>query len=104
MSKDAKTHNDPCHWSVSAGFQRDMPRRSRPEGPGTDHRNPRETTSCAAGAIWGPYLVDDDRVLRWSERTLTVLCGLADEAASGVRMIHGLEASRLEDAATRLGR
>lgn len=60
----------------------------------TEH--PRETTSCAAGAIWGPYLVDDDRVLRWSERTRTVLCGLADEAASGVRMIHGLEASRLE--------
>lgn len=57
---------------------------------------PQHTTSCAAGAIWGPYLVDDDRVLRWSERTRTVLGRLAEDPASGVRMVHGLEASRHE--------
>lgn len=55
---------------------------------------PRETTSCAAGAIWGPYLVDDDRVIRWSERTRKVLSQLAGDDASGVRLTHGLEASR----------
>jgi len=55
---------------------------------------PRATTSCAAGAIWGPYLVEDDRALMWSELTRSVLTGLAREPDSGVRLRFGLEAGR----------
>jgi D-amino-acid oxidase len=39
---------------------------------------PRETTSVAAGALWGPHLVGlDDRIGRWSEVTLARLTELA---------------------------
>ncbi|HEY8452575.1 MAG TPA: FAD-dependent oxidoreductase [Natronosporangium sp.] len=51
-------------------------------------------TSCAAGAVWGPYLTDDERVLPWSERSRVILTGLANDPASGVRVVHGLEASQ----------
>lgn len=55
---------------------------------------PGETTSCAAGAIWGLYLVDDARTTRWAEYTRSVLSGLADDSAqTGVRLGHGMEAS-----------
>lgn len=50
-------------------------------------------TSCAAGAVWGPYLIGDERVIPWSERTRVILTGLADDPAAGVRVVHGLEAS-----------
>lgn len=50
-------------------------------------------TSCAAGAIWGPYLIDDERVLPWSEQTRVILTGLAGDPGTGVRVRHGLEAS-----------
>jgi D-amino-acid oxidase len=52
-------------------------------------------TSCAAGAMWGPYFVDDERVIPWSEQTRLILAGLADDPATGVLMVHGLEASRV---------
>lgn len=53
------------------------------------------TTSRAAGASWGPYLVEPwDDVRRWSLRTLEVLRGLADVPGTGVRLVSGLEASR----------
>ena len=55
---------------------------------------PDATTSCAAGAIWGPYLVDDDRVVAWSDLTRSTLDGLAAEAGTGVRLVYGLEAGR----------
>jgi D-amino-acid oxidase len=51
-------------------------------------------TSCAAGAIWGPYLIGDERVIPWSEQTRVILTGLADDPATGVRVVHGLEASQ----------
>lgn len=51
-------------------------------------------TSCAAGAVWGPYLIGDDRVMPWSEQTRVILTGLADDPATGVRVVHGLEASQ----------
>jgi D-amino-acid oxidase len=51
-------------------------------------------TSCAAGAIWGPYFIADERVIPWSERTRSILTGLAGDPASGVLLVHGLEASR----------
>jgi D-amino-acid oxidase len=56
---------------------------------------PELTTSAAAGAIWGLYYVQrEDCVVRWSRETLQTLIKLADEPASGVRLVRGVEASR----------
>lgn len=56
---------------------------------------PHETTSAAAGAIWGPYLVEPrGKVLEWSKRSLDEFTKLADDPSTGVRMISGIEASR----------
>jgi len=58
-------------------------------------RMPRYTTSAAAGAMWGPYLVEPlDRVAVWSQRTLATLRQLAKNAETGVRLVAGVEASR----------
>jgi D-amino-acid oxidase len=59
---------------------------------------PESTTSAAAGAMWGPYLVEPrDRVLRWAQQTLDDLIRIArDEPASGVHLASGIEASRQE--------
>jgi D-amino-acid oxidase len=54
-----------------------------------------QTTSMAAGAMWGPYLVQPlDRVNTWSEHTLAVLKDLANDARTGVRLASGIEAAR----------
>jgi D-amino-acid oxidase len=62
---------------------------------------PAETTSVAAGAIWGPHLVGmDDRVDRWATVTLDRLAALshpelgASELAGIVRTASGVAASR----------
>jgi D-amino-acid oxidase len=56
---------------------------------------PQQTTSFAAGAMWGPYLVEPvDRVRVWSVQTLDVLRQLATDAQTGVRLVSGIEASR----------
>jgi D-amino-acid oxidase len=56
---------------------------------------PKETTSIAAGAMWGPYLVEPiDRVRIWSTRTLEVFRLLATDPRTGVHLTPGLEASR----------
>jgi len=58
---------------------------------------PHRTTSAAAGAIWGPHLVGmDDRVDKWSLRTLATLTELAADPATGVRVATGTAASRAE--------
>src|SRR5205823_3310931 len=58
-------------------------------------RMPLDTTSAAAGAMWGPYLVEPlDRVAVWSQRTLAMLRQLAQNAETGVRLVAGVEASR----------
>lgn len=57
-------------------------------------RLPADTTSCAAGAIWGPYFTTDDRVPQWSERTRVVLDRLAGGRDTGVRLVPGIEAGR----------
>lgn len=45
-------------------------------------------TSRAAGASWGPYLVEPwADVRRWSLGTLEVLRGLADLPGNGVRLV-----------------
>ncbi|MFI5915453.1 FAD-dependent oxidoreductase [Dactylosporangium sp. NPDC051541] len=57
--------------------------------------DPDQTTSCAAGALWGPYLADDQRILHWSLRTFHKLDELAQEhSPTGVRLTLGLEAAR----------
>lgn len=58
------------------------------------HQPPLRTTSAVAGAIWGPYVVDDSRVPDWSMRTLSALERIAGDDGSGVRLVCGLEASR----------
>jgi len=58
-------------------------------------RMPSDTTSAAAGAMWGPYLVEPfDRVAVWSQRTLATLRKLAESPETGVRLVAGVEASR----------
>ncbi len=55
-------------------------------------------TSLAAGAMWGPYLVEPkEKVGRWSQRSLAVFQELAANPATGVRLVGGTEASRHED-------
>ncbi len=53
---------------------------------------PRETTSAVAAALWYPYRAfPPDRVTAWASRTFEVLAGLADDDATGVRMVPGTE-------------
>lgn len=55
-------------------------------------RDPARTNSATAGASWGPYMVSDDRVLRWSKETFVALAEIAAGPDSGVRMAPGVEA------------
>ncbi|MFD7899274.1 FAD-dependent oxidoreductase [Streptomyces sp. NPDC059743] len=56
-------------------------------------------TSLAAGAMWGPYLVEPkDKVDQWGQRSLEVFRSLADDPATGVRLTSGIEASRAAEA------
>ncbi|WP_435176378.1 FAD-dependent oxidoreductase [Actinacidiphila sp. bgisy145] len=56
-------------------------------------------TSLAAGAMWGPYLVEPkDKVDQWSRYSLEVFRKLATDPATGVRITNGIEASRHADA------
>ena len=57
-------------------------------------------TSLAAGAMWGPYLVEPkESVDRWSQRSLEVFRDLAADPTTGVRVVTGVEASRHVDEA-----
>ncbi|MFJ2937275.1 FAD-dependent oxidoreductase [Streptomyces sp. NPDC087219] len=56
-------------------------------------------TSLAAGAMWGPYLVEPkDKVDRWGQRSLEIFRKLAEDPTTGVRLTSGIEASRTADA------
>jgi D-amino-acid oxidase len=58
-------------------------------------RLPLGTTSVAAGAIWGPHLVEESRrVAAWCSAGLETLRDLAGRPGTGVRMALGTEASR----------
>jgi D-amino-acid oxidase len=60
---------------------------------------PADTTSSAAGAMWGPYLVEPrDRVQVWAADSLRAFTGLAGMRATGVRLASGVEASRTASA------
>jgi D-amino-acid oxidase len=55
---------------------------------------PGQTTSAAAGAVWGPVSVGPpDRVLGWARTGLEVLAKLAAEPGTGVRLASGKEVS-----------
>lgn len=52
-------------------------------------------TSLAAGAMWGPYLVEPKALVdAWSQRSLELFRELASDSATGVRVSSGIEASR----------
>jgi len=52
-------------------------------------------TSLAAGAMWGPYLVEPKgKVDEWGQRSLEIFRELAEDLTSGVRLTSGIEASR----------
>ncbi|MGZ3100502.1 FAD-dependent oxidoreductase [Streptomyces sp. H72] len=56
-------------------------------------------TSLAAGAMWGPYLVEPkDKVDQWGQRSLEIFRRLAEDPATGVRLTSGIEASRTAEA------
>jgi D-amino-acid oxidase len=56
---------------------------------------PGQTTSAAAGAVWGPVKVGPpERVLRWGQAGLEALAKLAAEPGTGVRIAAGREISR----------
>jgi len=59
---------------------------------------PPETTSAAAGALWGPHRVGmDDRIARWADVTRARLIELAENGpASIVRLADGMTADRAE--------
>src|SRR5271166_331562 len=55
---------------------------------------PVETTSAAAGAIWGPVLCGPaDRCREWAKVGLSVLSELTGEPAAAVRQVRGREVS-----------
>src|SRR4051812_6899717 len=56
-------------------------------------RLPTATTSAAAGASWGPYLLNDPAAIHWTDVTLGVLESICGERRSGVRMVSGTEVS-----------
>jgi len=55
---------------------------------------PPETTSCAAGAIWGPHMVSHEHALDWALESLAVFRDLAGKPSTGVTMVAGVEAGR----------
>ena len=56
---------------------------------------PPDTDSCAAGAMWGPFLTGDPRSGGWAASTLATLLDLATvPEETGVRRVSGLEVAR----------
>jgi D-amino-acid oxidase len=55
-------------------------------------------TSAAAGALWGPHLVEEsERVTGWGLHTLNTLLDLAGQPETGVRVAQGIEAARTQE-------
>src|SRR3954452_15437894 len=55
---------------------------------------PETTTSCAAGAIWGPHMVTHERADLWAKRSLAEFQELTSAAGAAVEIVAGIEASR----------
>ncbi|MFI5890375.1 FAD-dependent oxidoreductase [Actinoplanes sp. NPDC051513] len=56
---------------------------------------PADTNSAAAGAIWDPIYAEHPRVPAWAEASYKVFSRMALENFPGVRLVRGVEASRL---------
>lgn len=56
---------------------------------------PARTTSAAAGASWGPYMVNHEMADPWSETSLAELTALATDPGTGVSIVQGIDASRM---------
>jgi D-amino-acid oxidase len=62
-------------------------------------------TSLAAGAMWGPYLVEPkEKVDHWGQQSLEIFRELAEDPATGVRLTSGMEASRTAEAPPEVSR
>ena len=58
---------------------------------------PAQTTSAAAGAIWGPVRSGPpDRIYEWSRTGLSVLSDLASVPEAGIRQVSGIEVAPAE--------
>ncbi|WP_328461303.1 FAD-binding oxidoreductase [Actinoplanes sp. NBC_00393] len=57
-------------------------------------RLPPHTSSCAAGAMWGPFLVGHPDAARWARQSLAAFRELAAKRLAGVTMVRGIEVSR----------
>jgi D-amino-acid oxidase len=58
---------------------------------------PHDTTSAAAGALWGPWLAEPaHRALPWAECGLRTLIALAKRPETGVRLVAGRDVSTIE--------
>jgi len=57
-------------------------------------REPAETSSAAAGAIWDPIYAKHARVEHWAARSYQVFATMARAGFPGVRLVGGVEASR----------
>jgi D-amino-acid oxidase len=56
---------------------------------------PGQSTSVAAGAIWGPHLCEQsERVDRWAAESLCILLDQVSEPGTGVSVVRGIEAAR----------
>jgi D-amino-acid oxidase len=55
---------------------------------------PRHSTSCSAGAIYGIYQAAHERAVIWSEVTLAAFQQLAERDDTGVALVNGTEVSR----------
>jgi D-amino-acid oxidase len=53
---------------------------------------PGTTTSCAAGAIWGPHMVAHDRADIWAKRSLIAFQEMASVPGTAVAVVAGIEA------------
>lgn len=56
---------------------------------------PGATSSAAAGAIWDPIYAEHPRVPFWAQRSYEVFTGMVARSFPGVRLVDGVEASRL---------
>ncbi|XVV09382.1 FAD-dependent oxidoreductase [Actinoplanes sp. CA-131856] len=57
-------------------------------------RDPSESNSAAAGAIWDPIYANHVRVEQWAARSYDVFTQMSEERFPGVRVVDGVEASR----------
>lgn len=64
----------------------------------------RRSASAAAGAIWDPLYAGHPSTPQWAARTYDEFLQMAGDRTPGVRLVHGLEASRASSRAPHLTR